>query len=377
MSKKEDMPLGKGLDVGTAFCACCYRTEDGKERYRFQRDCFLDIEAGDEAKKMLIRSDANFIESQDGSNIYVIGEDAITFANILSGARGVSKDKKTLLRRPMSSGVLNPDEPELAFQIMKEILRNLLQEPREEGEVVAYSVPAKPVDADFNIMYHQRMIETIVKSLGYSPKPTNEGLAVVYAENPQIESEDEGTIPFSGIGMSFGGGMVNICFAYKGYPLVEFSVADAYGMGEGSGGDWIDAQVSKTRSDLSISKVTKFKEKYADFTKDPMQIAEEISTNPRDIAKNTELLIALDIYYRKLVEYVLVTLGKEFAKQSESVDDPIEIVVAGGTSSPNGFEQLVMDEVSKLNLPFEIKGVRKSVKPMNTVSNGCLVAALS
>ena len=371
----EEMRLGKGLDVGTAFCACCYQTEEGKEKYRFQRDCFLDIEAGDEAKKMLVRSNANFIESQDGSTIYVIGEDAITFANILSGARGVSKDKKTLLRRPMSSGVLNPDEPELAFQIMKEILSNLLQEPREKGEVVAYSVPAKPVDADFNIMYHQKMIETIIKGLGYEPKPTNEGLAVVYSENPQIENDDEGVIPFSGVGCSWGGGMVNVCFAYKGFPLVEFSVADAYGMGEGSGGDWIDAQVAKTRSDLSTSKVTKFKEKHADFTKDPMELAVEISKNPRDLQKNTEILIALDIYYRKLIEYVLLTLGEEFAKQGESVDDPIEIVVAGGTSSPEGFEILVMEEVEKMNLPFEIKGVRKSAKPMHSVSNGCFVSA--
>jgi len=87
--------------------------------------------------------------------------------------------------------------------------------------------------------------------------------------------------------------------------------------------------------------------------------------------------MALDMFYRRLISYALKTLGSEFAKQGESVEEAVEIVIAGGTSSPNGMEELVMQEIEKLDLPFEVKGVRKAEDPLYTVSNGCLVSALT
>jgi hypothetical protein len=370
--------LNKGLDVGTAFCGCCWRNETGEDIYRFQRDCFLEIEATEDSRRMLEKSNANFIESSDKTNIYILGDDALNFANILEGSKKtIHYNDAPILRRPMKSGVLNPNEPELAFSIMRQIIRGLLDKPREHGEKVCFSVPADPIDADFNNMYHQRMLEGIIEKLGYSPKPINEGLAVIYSTNPTITTEDDEEIPFSGLGISFGGGQCNVCFAYRSYPLIQFSVANAYGMNQGSGGDWIDTKVAEARSDISISKVTKFKEKYADFTKDPAELAKEISNGNRIIERrNFEILIALDLYYRKLIEYILLIFEKEFSKQKQTVEEPIEIVVAGGTSSPNGFEEIVMQEVNKMNLPFVVKGVRKATNPLYTVAHGCLISSL-
>lgn len=124
-------------------------------------------------------------------------------------------------------------------------------------------------------------------------------------------------------------------------------------------------------------KITKFKEQHANFTKDPMILAAEISKNKREEAKNRELLVALDLYYRKLVDYVLEALSNKFKSQGESVEDPVEIVLAGGTSMPEGFEKLVQEEVNKIELPFEVKNVRKASNPMYTVSSGCLVGAIT
>jgi hypothetical protein len=365
------MDYGIGLDVGTAFIGSARKNEEGKEIYRYQRDCFLQIEADSDSKKMLEQAGANFVESEENEEIYIIGEDAIKFANILSASNN------TLLRRPMASGVLNPNEPELAYYIIVEIIRSVLGEPRVPGETVCFSVPADPIDAQFNNMYHQRMIEGALESLGFTPKPINEALAIIYATNPTIENEDDGIVNFTGVACSFGGGQVNVCFAYRSLPLVKFSIANAYGMNEGSAGDWIDKQVARTRADMSISKITKFKEQHANFTKDPMILAAEISKNKREEAKNRELLVALDLYYRKLVDYVLEALSNKFKSQGESVEDPVEIVLAGGTSMPEGFEKLVQEEVNKIELPFEVKNVRKASNPMYTVSSGCLVGAIT
>lgn len=374
------MDYGIGLDVGTAFIGSARKTEDGKEIYRYQRDCFLPIEADADSRKMLEQAGANFVMSKDGDEIYIVGEDAIKFANILSGTQSLVPGQQSnlgALRRPMASGVLNPNEPELAYYIIVEIIKSVLGEPRVPKETVCFSVPANPIDAQFNNMYHQRMLEGAIESLGFTPKPLNEGLAVIYATNPSIVNDEEGVVNFTGIGISYGGGQANVCFAYRSLPLIQFSLANAFGMGEGSGGDWIDRQVARTRAGMSVSKVTKFKEQYADFTKKPEQIAAEISKNARDEAKNRELLVALDLYYRKLIDYTIDAFIKKFNEQGESVEDPIEIVVAGGTSMPPGFEIIVKEQIDKMDLPFQLKGVRKATNPMQTVASGCLVGAIT
>lgn len=363
----EGLSYGKGLDVGTAFVVASLKTDDGKEIYRKIRDCYLTLQDVDDGIiNMLSKAESNFIKSVDDDNLYVIGEHAIEFANMMQKTLG----------RPMASGVLNPQDTEVASYIMKEILRSVLGEPRVEGEMVSYSVPANPVDANFSNIYHKAMIKRAIEQMGYTAKPINEGLAVVYAENP-IVKQNGSDIPFSGLGVSMGGGMINVCFAFRGMSLVEFSVANAFNMNEGSGGDWIDAQVSKSNALMTKSQVSKFKETYLDFSMDLEELAAAITTNPKKLTKNIELLLAIDIYYRQLISYSFKCLAKEFKKSGETIDDPIEVVIAGGTAMPNGVEKIVKEEINKLELPFDVCNVRKASNPLYTVASGCLVSAIS
>ena len=89
-------------------------------------------------------------------------------------------------------------------------------------------MPAESLDVDNNVVYHQGLFEGMLNKIGYTGKAINEAHAVVFSE---LAEQD-----FTGIGLSFGGGMANACVAYKTIPCLSFSVA--------RGGDWIDKNVA-------------------------------------------------------------------------------------------------------------------------------------
>ena len=113
-----------------------------------------------------------------------------------------------------------------------------------------FSVPGEPLDADVNLAYHEKTISGILRKLGYNAKPINEGLAVIFSELAEQQ--------FTGIGMSFGGGMVNVGVAYRSLPLLTFSLA--------RGGDWIDEKAALALSE-SASQVCFYKEHSFDLSK--------------------------------------------------------------------------------------------------------------
>ena len=65
--------------------------------------------------------------------------------------------------------------------------------------------------------------------LGYDARSISEGLAVVYGE---MESSN-----YTGIGISCGGGLCNVCLAYLSVPVFSFSIP--------KGGDFIDSAVAR------------------------------------------------------------------------------------------------------------------------------------
>src|SRR5437660_557377 len=77
-----------------------------------------------------------------------------------------------------------------------------------EREKVAYNVNGKTVVAE----------------------PINEGLALVFAEL--------GAQNYTGIGVSFGAGMVNLCYAVTTIPVFKMSLVNA--------GDWIDENAARS-----------------------------------------------------------------------------------------------------------------------------------
>jgi hypothetical protein len=95
----------------------------------------------------------------------------------------------------------------------------------EKGGKLCFTVPAAPLGAEDNLTYHEAMLRQVLSDLGYDTTTINEGLAVVYAE---MESTN-----YTGIGISCGGGLCNVCLSYLTVPILSFSILKA--------GDFIDS----------------------------------------------------------------------------------------------------------------------------------------
>jgi len=324
---------GKGLDIGTAFIVCAEKKGDDII-FRTQRDAFFDIEHTDFTKQMLTKTKVNYIER--GDKLYVVGDEAIKFANIFS--------KET--RRPLSKGIVSPQEKE-ALPMVEVILKMVVGKPKHQGEIIYYSVPGEPLDADFDVVYHKNIFAGFLKKTGYEPKTIQEGLAVIFSE---LADED-----FTGIGISFGAGMVNICLACMSVPVFSFSLTKA--------GDWIDQQVAKALAETA-SRVCVTKEAALDLTKEKGL---------------TKIETALSIYYNNLIEYVVENIKEEFerTKKPPQFDKPIPIVLSGGTACPKGFIERFKEVFKKVDFPLKVGKVKMATEPLYSVAKGALVAALS
>ena len=331
-SKGVKLELGRGLDVGTANFASACQDVDGNVSIKIQRNAFIDIDADDYTRSMLTKLNVQYVVIN--GKMVVVGDPAFELANIFN--------RET--RRPMKDGVISPREAE-AMPIEKLIVENLLGPPTAPNENCYFSVPADPIDAEFNVVYHKGVFSGLVKKLGYNPKPLLEGHAVVFAE---LAPDD-----FTGIGISCGGGMFNICVAYKSIPALSFSTSRA--------GDWIDRNVA-TVLGIKASRAAAIKEK-------GMSIL-----SPRNREEE-----AVEIYYRNLISYTLENIKRRFesATGMPSFPDPIEIVCAGGTSLIGGFIEVFKDELEKVKFPIQVKNIRRAEDALFSVSKGCLVAALS
>jgi actin-like ATPase involved in cell morphogenesis len=321
--------MAKGLDVGTMTIVSAKRSGD-KIVHVQQRNQFVEIEHSEMAEKMLNRGDVLYIKK--GDRVFIVGEDALTFANIFNAET----------RRPMSSGILSRKEKS-AIPMMKLIIEKVIGRKSHDGEAVFFSCPAKPIDANLDTLYHQKTIEAILSNKGYEPHAINEGMAVVYSELADNE--------FTGMGISMGAGMTNVCLSYYAVPVMQFSVA--------RGGDWIDEQVSEATG-VPRDKVTARKE--TNFELDFDQEMNEVQT-------------ALAVYYDNLLEYIVRTAEKEINKRDVEEGLEVPVVVTGGTSQPKGLKQQLEKRLKASSLPFKVKSVRQSRNPMFSVARGALVAA--
>ncbi|MFO0983888.1 MAG: hypothetical protein U1E76_19555 [Planctomycetota bacterium] len=327
-----DQTLGRGLDIGTANILCAVRDPSGGITVRCERNAFLDLAADVHSKRMLTKLKVPYVVHND--KLIVIGDAAFELANVFS--------RET--RRPMRDGLISPAEQE-ALPMMQLIIKKVLGGgPLQPGEKVYFSVPAESVDASNNIIYHQGLFEGMLRSIGFEPKALNEGHAVTFAE---LGDQD-----FTGIGLSFGGGMVNVCVSYKTIPAMAFSIQ--------RGGDWIDRNVA-TVLGIPASKATFLKESGIDL-RSPKGREQE----------------AVNIYYRNLINYTLSNFKNRFQMSSgmPTFKDPIDIVCAGGGSLILGFVDVFKQEFAKIGFPIPIREIRLATEPLNSVSKGCLVAAL-
>jgi hypothetical protein len=204
-------------------------------------------------------------------------------------------------------------------------------------------VPAPSLDVDNNVVYHQGLFESMINKLGYTAHAINEAHAVVFSELADAD--------FTGIGLSFGGGMANACICYKSIPCLSFSVA--------RGGDWIDKNVANVLG-VPRSKAAYIKERGIDI-RDPKSREEE----------------AVTIYYRSLISYVLQNIKSRFesGQNMPNFADPVDIACAGGTSMVGGFLEVFRDEFAKIDFPIPVGRIFRAEEALTSVARGCLVAA--
>jgi actin-like ATPase involved in cell morphogenesis len=323
--------MAQGLDVGTMNILSA--RQDGDETvFVQQRNSFVEIDYSDMAEQMLSRSDVLHIRKDD--QVYIVGDDALNFANIFN--------EET--RRPMQAGILSSDEKS-AIPMIKLITEQVVGDPHHGDELLFFSVPADPIDADMSTLYHQKTIESLLGDMGYNPEPINEGMSVIYSELADRE--------FTGLGVSFGAGMTNVCLAYYAVPVMKFSIA--------RGGDWIDEKAAQATG-TPVDKVTSVKEE--DFELD-------FRTDVGGIEG------ALSIYYDNLLDYVIENVINEVDEEDIEEGLDVPVVVTGGTASPDGFENLFAERLGEANLPFSISDVSRAENPMYSVAQGALVAARS
>ncbi|NDC71895.1 MAG: hypothetical protein EBZ62_00370 [Sphingobacteriia bacterium] len=277
-----------------------------------------------------------FIKDSDGSFI-LLGKDAIEKAI----------ERNDTAKRPMYKGVVSAKEKD-AKRILSFILQEVVGKASEPGEKLVFCVPAQPVDQedeDFDVGYHEDVIKTILNEVGYSVRAINEAEALCYAE---LESED-----YTGIAISCGAGMTNVCVMLNGEPTVVFSTTKS--------GDWVD-RMSAIATGEPDSVVQAEKEAGGFKIGEPNE-------NP--------VLGAVSSYYERLIDYTTKQLSAALIdhKSLPKFKNPLKIVVAGGTSQANGYIEIFTKKLSENNFPLVIKEVSHASDPLHAVAKGCLIAA--
>ena len=217
------------------------------------------------------------------------------------------------------------------------------------NETLYFSKPANAINEETDADYHAKVLEAIFKAFKdkeenrVKPSAINEGLALVYAEL--------GAKQWTGCGVSFGAGMVNVCFAIYGNPIFEFSLVNS--------GDWIDKMAAKAIGE-SVSYINKEKLKL------------DLTVESNDLTQR-----AIKAQYEIMVQKTVTGIKKGLEQSENKVraDHPIDIVIAGGTSCPNGFDVLFRNTVAQAGLSIPIGSIIRPQDPLYSVARGCLLAA--
>jgi hypothetical protein len=328
----QQRPAAVGLDIGTSRIVAA-DSGDGRAP-RTELNAFVTVPASDMIENVLKQK--QLVYERNCKLIYVYGNDTDFLASFMN----------VDARRPMRDGLLNPHEQH-SQHILQLIVQRLVPRARR-NEVLYFSVPGNGEGVNGKLVYHQAVLKNFMSSLGYNAKPLNEGQAVVFSE---LQEEN-----FTGIGVSFGGGMCNVSVSFMSMPMITFSIP--------KGGDYIDRNVAEVLGEANTTKVRLEKEENLD-----------LSRPPKD-----DLSRALHIYYEDVLQTLIDRLRAEFSASSQlpKINRPMPVVLAGGTAKPAGFKQKFEQMlVAGGEFPIEISDVRLAKDPMTATARGCYIAAMS
>ena len=330
---------GIGLDVGTYNLVCCRRDDQGNFVQKREVNAFIEIPQETQFLfNMMKTAGVPLVERKDLHMAYALGESAVKIACDMP---------QTELHRPMKDGCLNPSERS-AHQLLAIMIHSILDDIKVDNETLYYCVPANAINGNTNTEFHIKVLESIFR--GFKDKdgkhvnanPINEGLALVYAEL--------GHKHWSGMGLSFGAGMVNVCYAKFGNPLFAFSL---------DSGDWIDQMVA-TATNMPVAYVNREKEKTDLNVEVPDQFVQRV------IKAEYEIMMQKTASgIKKGLEKVMGTMPLE----------TVDIVIAGGSSIPPGFDNMFTEVLKKTQLPIPMGEIIRTKDPLYSVARGCLIAA--
>ena len=328
-----ERPVGPvGLDVGTSHIVAALN----KHNYVYSvqdLNAFFTVPNAKFAKNILSQKEIKYYENEH--QYYIIGDSAQSFANMFN----------VNTRRPMEDGFLSP-RVDVGLKVIEAIVSSLVHKPKNTGEILCFSVPGEPFDGAGSVVYHESVVKGFLEGLGYTPIAINEGMATVLSEL----SEDD----YTGIAISMGGGMCNICLSYLSFPVITFSIQMA--------GDYIDSMVGKAVGEPA-SRIKAIKEEELD-----------LSQNPKD-----RVSTALHIFYDEIIFKLLESLRRVIISTDKipKVSTPIPIVLSGGTAMPKGCKDKFHGKLKDINLPVEISDVRLAGDPLNTTAKGALIMAMT
>lgn len=320
-----------GLDVGTSRIVTA-RQFNNEITYDSQLNAFVSIPYSKMTESVLRKE---FVpHAVDGDEILVHGNESERFADLLN------KD----IRRTMTRGVLNPDEPD-NVRLIRQITQSLTGKAQKDQKVY-FTVPAAPLGAEGNLTYHEATLRQVLSDLGFESKSVNEGLAVVYGE---LESSN-----YTGIGISCGGGLCNVCFSYLSVPILSFSIPKA--------GDFIDSSAAAITGDRP-NRIRILKE-------------QSFYLNGHFESKLHQVL---GVYYDDMIQSLVAGLKSAFqsARNLPKLSRPIPLVLSGGTAMPEGFRDRFQSVLKASDFPIELSEIRTAVNPLTTTAKGALIAALS
>jgi hypothetical protein len=321
-----------GLDIGTTHIVLAEK-KGSMIKTSLLPNAFFTVPYSSLTKQALLRDQIIFFEKN--TTLYLLGHSAEDFANIF----------RSNVKRPIENGILNPKENE-SETILKAIINRLVKMPRKKGERACFSMPGEPLDKPgTSLIYHESIIKEHLAGLGYDPVSVNEGMAVVLAE---LSGGN-----FTGIGISLGGGMCNVCFSYLTVPVITFSLL--------KGGDFIDQMVAQSIGE-PVLKVKQIKENDLD-----------LSAPPRD-----KIEMGLHIYYDDLFTTLLQHLQNVLAASDNipRLSRPLPIVLGGGTALPRGVRDRFWKHLKTTLLPCEISELVLAAKPLYATAKGALMMAL-
>jgi len=321
-----------GLDVGTTHIIVAQNEKNHINTVK-QLNAFFTIPKSKFARSILAKKDVLFFE-QDNL-FYIIGNSSEGFANMFN----------TDTRRSIKKGILSADEQE-GITVIQAIVQSVIQKPRQFGETLCFTIPGEPLEGTGSVVYHESIIKRFLGTMGYFPISINEAMAIVMSE---LSDND-----YTGIGISMGGGMCNICLSYLSFPVITYSLQMA--------GDYVDSMVGESVGEPA-TRIKRIKEDELDLLTEP----------------NDRILMALHIFYENLIKNLLDSLKRVLSSTDKipMISNPIPIVLSGGTSMPNGCKEMFEKELKNYDLPVAISSVMLAEDPLNTTAKGALIMAMT